>query len=170
MTLQPAGISNIVPGAPKRVAEFFAPATSFLTILVMWMNHHNMFNYVKRLNRRFMILNGLLLMFVTLTPFTTLLVSEHLLDSNATVSAATYAGIFFLLSLVWNVFWHLASDNFRLLSKGVSANQIAKVKRQYYVGPMLYAVAFFASFLSGLVSVVLINSNSCFLRHNSNDW
>jgi membrane-anchored glycerophosphoryl diester phosphodiesterase (GDPDase) len=88
----------------------------------------------------------------------------------STVSAATYAGIFFLLSLVWNVLWHLASDNFRLLGKEVSANQIAKVKRQYYVGPMLYAVAFFTSFLSGLVSVVLINSNSCFLRHNSNDW
>ena len=27
----------------------------------MWMNHHNMFNYVKRVSREFMLLNGLLL-------------------------------------------------------------------------------------------------------------
>jgi uncharacterized membrane protein len=58
------GFSNMFRGFINEWPSFFALATSFLTILVMWMNHHNMFNYVKRLNRRFMFLNGLLLMFV----------------------------------------------------------------------------------------------------------
>ncbi len=34
------------------------------------MNHHNMFNYIRRIDREFMLLNGMLLFFITLTPFT----------------------------------------------------------------------------------------------------
>jgi uncharacterized membrane protein len=88
---------------------FFAFATSFLTVLVMWMNHHNMFNYITKVSREFMLLNGLLLFFVVLTPFTTLLISEHLLSADATVAAAVYAGSFFLLGVAWNILWHNAS-------------------------------------------------------------
>ena len=32
---------------------FFAFVTSFTTILIMWMNHHNMFNYISRIDREF---------------------------------------------------------------------------------------------------------------------
>ncbi len=52
---------------------FFAFFTSFISILVMWINHHNMFNYIRRLSREFTLLNGLVLMFLVLYPFTTLL-------------------------------------------------------------------------------------------------
>ncbi len=150
------GMADMAQGLLAEWPSFFALATSFLTILVMWMNHHNMFNYIARLNRRFMFLNGLLLMFITLTPFTTLLVSEHLLDSNATVSAAVYAGTFFLLSVVWNVLWHHAADHARLTGKEVSRAQITAIKRQYYVAPSLYALSFLISFIDALTSVILI--------------
>ena len=59
----------------------------------MWMNHHNMFNYIRRIDRRFMFLNGLLLLFVTLTPFTTSLVAEHLLYSDSRTAGAVYSRI-----------------------------------------------------------------------------
>ncbi len=150
------GYSDMLQGLLAEWPSFFALATSFLTILVLWMNHHNMFNYVSRLNRRFMFLNGLLLMFITLTPFTTLLVSEHLLDEHAAASAATYSGTFLLLGIVWNVLWHHAADKQRLLGHDVSLKEILRIKRWYYVGPALYGVAFLVSFVSALASVVLI--------------
>src|SRR6266571_8498383 len=38
------------------VAAFFAFVTSFVSVLIMWMNHHNMFNYIRKIDRRLMLL------------------------------------------------------------------------------------------------------------------
>ncbi len=101
--------SSLLVGLLNEWPAFFAFIASFIGILVMWINHHNMFNYIKRLSREFMLLNGLLLLFVVLTPFTTLLVSEHLLRSDAAIAAIIYSACFFGLSIFWNVAWHNAS-------------------------------------------------------------
>ncbi len=130
--------------------------TSFITVLIMWMNHHNMFNYIRRIDRRFMFLNGLLLLFVTLTSFTTSLVAEHIVYSDARTAAAVYSGAFLLLALAWNVLWRHASTNHRLLGKHVTDSQAQGITRQYYVGPLFYALAFLVALLSGLASVVVI--------------
>jgi uncharacterized membrane protein len=150
------GISDLAQGLLQEWPSFFALATSFLTILVMWMNHHNMFLYIERIDRRFMFQNGLLLLFVTIIPFTTMLVSEHLLGINAITAGALYAGIFLALSIVWNNLWHFAVDDFRLVSKGISASQLKKIKRDYYVAPAMYGTAFVVAFISPIASIVII--------------
>ncbi len=115
-----------------------------------------MFNYVKRVSREFMLLNGLLLSFVTLTPFTTLLVSEHLLHADANVAAAFYSGSFFLLGVVWNILWHNASHHHNLISENVPPSQIKRIARQYVIGPIFYGVAFMVAFVNAFACVVLI--------------
>src|SRR5437016_4584705 len=40
---------------------YLAFVTSFVSILIMWTNHHNMFKYIKRTDSNFLLLNGLLL-------------------------------------------------------------------------------------------------------------
>src|SRR5215472_17122787 len=57
---------------------FFAFVTSFATILIMWVNHHNMFTFIKRIDTNLLFLNGLLLFFIVLTAFTTQLVADHI--------------------------------------------------------------------------------------------
>src|SRR5579871_4162587 len=42
---------------------------SFITVLIMWTNHHKLFRLIGRSNNTFLMINGLLLMFVTLVPF-----------------------------------------------------------------------------------------------------
>ncbi len=135
---------------------FFAFVTSFITILIMWMNHHNMFNYIRRVDREFMLLNGVLLLFVTLTPFTTLLVASHILNSDANTAAVVYAGQFFLLAIAWNILWRYASNNHRLLGKDVAISQVEGVTRQYYVAPLFYTLALIVAFFSALAGVVTI--------------
>src|SRR2546427_9776998 len=93
---------SLFNGLKQAWPSFFALVTSFVTILIMWMNHHNMFNYIRRIDRRLMLFNGVLLLFVVLTPYTTMLVADHISDADANSAAAVYAGTFFLLSLVWN--------------------------------------------------------------------
>src|SRR6266498_5161136 len=114
---------------------FFAFVTSFVTVLIMWMNHHNMFNYIRRVDRRLMLLNGLLLLFVVLTPFTTLLVANHISAADQNVAAAVYAGNFLLVSIVWNGLWRYVSSGHRLLGTEVTEAQVRTITNQYFVAP-----------------------------------
>ncbi len=148
--------SALLQGLVDEWPNFFAFVTSFLSVLIMWINHHNMFNYIKRLSREFMLLNGLLLLFVVITPFTTLLISEHLLQSDANVAATIYSGSFFLLSIVWNFLWYDASHHHNLISEKVPAAQIKRVAREYIFGPIVYGAAIIVGFFNGVASFVLI--------------
>ena len=135
---------------------FFALFTSFLTVLIMWVNHHNMFHYIQRIDKRFMFLNGLLMLFIVLTPFTTSLVAEHVLSADAWMAAAIYSGTFLLLAIVWNVLWRYSSTGHRLLRSSVTKEHARTITRQYAVAPISYLSALAVSFVSGLAGLVVV--------------
>src|SRR5512132_2117231 len=54
--------------------SYLAFIASFATIGVMWINHHKLFTLIKRSDDVLLILNVILLLGVTLTPFPTALV------------------------------------------------------------------------------------------------
>jgi len=56
--------------------QYFAYVVSFLTIGIMWMNHHTLLAHVNRVNRPLLVLNLLLLMGVVAIPFPTELVAS----------------------------------------------------------------------------------------------
>src|SRR6266702_4563214 len=77
----------LLQGLFDECPAFLAFGISFTTILVMWMNHHNMFTYINRIDGPFMLLNGLLLLATTLIPFTTSLVADHIQSAAVPESA-----------------------------------------------------------------------------------
>lgn len=94
---------------------YFAFATIFLTILVMWINHHRLFRNIKYSNHTLLLINGLLLMVITFIPFPTSLLAEYIEHRDARISAAVYSGTFVLLALLFNLLWRYASGGGRLL-------------------------------------------------------
>lgn len=151
-----ASSTSLFQGLLGEWPTFFAFVTSFSTILIMWMNHHNLFNYISRIDREFMLLNGALLFFVTLTPFTTSLVATHILSNDSNTAAVVYSGSFFLLAIVWNVLWRYASNELRLLGSHVTPSQAKGITRQYRFAPPFYAVALGTAFINALASVAVI--------------
>jgi uncharacterized membrane protein len=150
------GGGSLLQGLLNQWPEFFAFVTSFATILIMWVGHHEMFNAIGRMDRGFMFLNGILLFFVTLTPFTTSLVANHIASSDSRTAAAVYAGSFLLLSLSWGI---LGRHVFRkkLLRDFATAEDFIRTQtRGAFIGLAFYALAFALAFLSGIASVVLI--------------
>jgi uncharacterized membrane protein len=147
---------NLLNGLLGEWPAFFAFFTSFLSVLIMWVNHHNMFSYIRGVDTRFIFLNGFLLLTVTLNPFTTLLVAHHILDSNAKTAAGVYSGVFLFLAVAWNVLWRYASKEHRLLSGTVTDEHIKKMNRDYNLGLLLYVVAFALAFVNGLASIVAV--------------
>jgi uncharacterized membrane protein len=161
--VQAAGQSqSLLSGLFAEWPTFLAFFTSFLSVLVMWVNHHNMFSYIKGIDTRFLFLNGFLLLTVTLNPFTTSLVADHLLDKNANTAAGVYSGVFFLLSIAWYALWRYASKEHRLLSRVVTDDDVKKLNRDYHMGLLLYVTAFALAFVSGLASFLAILASAAF--------
>jgi TMEM175 potassium channel family protein len=150
------GGGSLLKGLVDQWPIFFAFVTSFMTILIMWVGHHEMFTYIVRADRRFMYLNGFLLFFVTLTPFTTSLVADHIVSSDSNTAAAVYSGIFLLLGVAWNLVWRYASGPHKLLSRDLTAAELKSFTRNFYVGPICYAAALLIALVSGIASVALI--------------
>ncbi|HEV3096342.1 MAG TPA: TMEM175 family protein, partial [Candidatus Dormibacteraeota bacterium] len=62
----PGGLLHALLGAWPKYAAYVA---SFLTIGVMWLNHHGMFSRLVRIDRALSFLNLLLLMVIVFLPF-----------------------------------------------------------------------------------------------------
>jgi len=146
--------SNLATGLVQEWPVFFAFLTSFLTILIMWVNHHNMFNYIRKIDVTFMFLNGFLLLAVTLTPFTTMLVGDHITSSDASTAAVVYSGAFILLSVSWNLSWRHASKGHRLIPASITDEQIRGVDRIFNIGTVLYLVVFALAFVNGFAGIL----------------
>jgi len=149
------GNGNLLQGLLDQWPVFFGYLTSFLTILVMWVGHHQLFNFVRRIDRRFMFLNGFLLLFVTLTPFTTSLVADHILSKDSQIAGVIYASDFLCLSVIWgNLARHARLKN--LLAPDGGDAGIRNQSRGAVIGFSFYAIALGVAFFSGIASVALI--------------
>jgi len=88
--------------------QYAAYVVSFLTIGIMWMNHHTLFGHVRRIDRWLLVLNLLLLMGVVAIPFPTALVAEHLTGpekAGGSVAAVVYGAVMIAISLCYNAIW-----------------------------------------------------------------
>ncbi len=135
---------------------FLAFFNSFATILIIWMNHHNLFGHITRTNPLFMLLNGLLLLCVTFLPFPTSLVAEYYGHTGQSAAAILYSGTFLMMAFAFNLLWRYASHRHKLLNKSVTTEQVKTINRQYLVGPIFYGLAFIFAFVHVTASLLLI--------------
>lgn len=122
--------------------NYLAFITSFLTILIMWVNHHRLFKMFKRADHILLMLNGFLLMGITVVPFTSALLAEYIANgADAQVAATVYAAVFVVIALCFNRVWFYAAEKRRLIDPAVPQEWVEAVNRAYRFGPLLYVVA-----------------------------
>lgn len=128
---------------------------SFVFVCVMWMNHHGLFLLIERTNGRLKLANGLLLLGTMLVPFVTQDLLRYLGTPAGATAAAIYSGAYVLISLAYNLTWHVAAKDRRLLRPGVSDAQIRTVYRGYLAGLPLFLAATALAFVNPFLSVGL---------------
>jgi uncharacterized membrane protein len=84
---------------------YFAYVVSFLTIGIMWMNHHTIMGHITRVDRPLLVVNLFLLMGVVAIPFPTAVVAEHLVHSGGAAAAVTYGLVMIFISLGFAGLW-----------------------------------------------------------------
>jgi uncharacterized membrane protein len=120
--------------------SYFAFATSFFTVLIMWVHHHVIFKLVRCTDIPLLFANGFLLMLVTLVPFPTAVVAEYLRTPAAAAACTFYAGFFVLISLgFWILLW--AAFRTRVVDPEASPAAIQRLRRSYALGPPCYLAA-----------------------------
>jgi uncharacterized membrane protein len=76
---------------------------SFFFIGIMWVNHHRLFNHIRRSDNGLLFLNLLLLLGITVVPFPTALLAAHYGTADRTVAAAVFNGTYVVLAVFFNV-------------------------------------------------------------------
>jgi uncharacterized membrane protein len=129
--------------------SYFGYVVSFLTIGVMWINHHHMFKDIARVDHTLLVLNLLLLLSIAFVPFPTAVVAEYIREGEHQREAAlTYGATFVVIAVCFDVFWLYASRGMRLIDEHVSTARIASRTRRYLPGPLMYAAGLPLAFVS----------------------
>jgi uncharacterized membrane protein len=87
---------NLAQALRGQWPSYLAYLLSFLTILNLWVNHHNIFHYISRTDHWFLFINGLLLLGVCVLPFPTALLAQYFTTDPFTATLV-YAGVFTLV-------------------------------------------------------------------------
>ncbi len=135
--------------------SYLAYATSFLTIGIMWINHHTVFRQLGEVDHRFLFINLGLLMCISFVPFPTTLLADYAWGGDGTAAALAYGITLTITAIFFNLLWRYAVWNNRLISPDANPQEVSGISRAYLPGPFMYGLATAVALLSPEASAAL---------------
>jgi uncharacterized membrane protein len=136
--------------------QYFAYVVSFLTIGIMWMNHHTILAHVARVDRPLLVLNLLLLMGIVAIPFPTALVADNLTHAGGTAAVVTYGLVMIAISCGFAGLWIYVVTHAPALGATVPPDALRQSIPGFTGGLAVYAGAtLIAAFLSPLAALII---------------
>jgi uncharacterized membrane protein len=135
--------------------SYLAYVTSFLTIGIIWMNHHHTVSLLGHANRTMLFINNILLMTIAFLPFPTKLVADYLRRDGEGAATLAYTATFVVMAAMHQVWWQYARRNRRLIADGVPDSALRAVDRAYAPGVAMYGLCFVIALFSPLTAVLL---------------
>ena len=140
---------------------YLAYAVSFLTIGIMWVNHHMLFNLFERVDRPLMLINIFLLMLIAFAPFPTRVVAEFARsDEDRRAAALLYGITMTITAILFFALWIYGSR--RALRPDADPRVVSGITRSYLPGAPLYATATVIAFANSTASLVIFGSLAVF--------
>lgn len=134
--------------------SYTAYAISFMTIGIIWVNHHTVMAQIGRVDRTFMFINLVLLMVVAFSPYPTRVLADTLRDGSK-AAAFDYGATFVLMSISYAALWFYAIRNGRLLAADADPKTVSGISRAFRPGTAMYITAMLSSLVSAYLAVVL---------------
>jgi uncharacterized membrane protein len=122
---------------------YAAYVVSFLTIGIIWINHHVMIGRLREADRTILFLNLLLLMAIAVLPFVTKLMAEYLRKSSGQhLAAAIYSGAFLVMGVFFAVLnAHILLAKHHRLATPLSEERRRQILSRAAAGVIPYAIA-----------------------------
>ena len=132
----PGGLLAALLAAWPKYAAYVA---SFLTIGVMWINHHGLFERIARINRALTFLNLLLLMAIVFLPFSTAQLGINILvPGDANTAASFYALNAVVIAIFFSAVWTYTLMHPDLLAPDVDRQAAMRSWPRFSVGLVGY--------------------------------
>ncbi len=149
----PVSTGRLGAALTRQWPTYTAYLISFVFIGIMWVNHHRLFNHIRRSDNGLMFLNLLLLLGVSVVPFPTALIAAHYYSPGRTLAAAVFNGTYVLIAVFFNILWtHIVRSG---LLDSATQESAEAISRQYAVGPISYLICFALTWVSVPASLIV---------------
>lgn len=153
----PAGPGSLAHRLGEQWPNYAAYVVSFLTIGVIWINHHAMLQRLVSVDHAILVLNLLLLLTIGILPFSTALMAEYLdASSGENLAAVIYGGSFLLMSLAFFAMQrHVLLSKQHLRQDHLTPAVRQAVLRRNAIGLLPYAVATVGGIVSPFLTLAI---------------
>lgn len=135
--------------------SYVAYAVSFTTIGIIWINHHTFMHQIARVDRLFLVINVLFLMFIAFIPFPTRLLALYVRSDGGEAAALAYGLTLTSTAILFNAMWRYAAHRQRLLRQDADPAAVRGISRSYLFGPISYLTATLVALVNPLASGAL---------------
>jgi len=142
--------------------SYIGYVVNFVTIGIIWINHHTVMAQIGKVDRLFLLLNIGLLLCVAFIPFPTRLVTEHFRSDGARAAALVYGVTATAAAIFFSAIWFYASVGARLLRDDHDPRIVKGITRSYLPRPWIYLAATLVAFVSPTASIVLFGAIAVF--------
>jgi uncharacterized membrane protein len=151
--VEPGGLSGALL---ERWPSYATYVVSFLTIGIIWVNHHAVMDRIKSVNRPLLFLNLVFLMAVAVIPFPTALLADYLqAGHDERLAAAVYGVTMAVMGIAFGLIWAYAVLSDDLLHQGVDPDRARRSLMIFAAGNPLYLLAIGVSLLSAEVALAI---------------
>src|SRR5438132_3350733 len=153
-----------LPAALLRLWPAYAAyLVSFLTIGIIWVNHHTLLEHCRRVDRRFLYLNLLLLVAVGIVPFPTSLVDRYILSEHGAAAALVVYGIgAVLIAIAFSGVFFYATHDGRLVGDAAAARRLRREGRLFPIGLGAYPLGIALAFVAPIASLAVYGLTALF--------
>jgi uncharacterized membrane protein len=150
------GSGALWPQLLEQWPSYFGYLVSFLTIGIIWVNHHALFALVKRVDRPILFLNLLLLLVVSVIPFPTALLGQWIVDAQqGPVAAAILGCVYLLMGLTFGGIWFYAFLHHELARPDVDRSAARASIPRFTIGNAVYVLGIGLAFVSPVISLAV---------------
>jgi TMEM175 potassium channel family protein len=147
--------ANLLRAVAHNWPIYLAYATSFWSIGLAWIIHHQIFRAMRRFDHALLLINSLLLLVIALIPHPTAIVAQYLRDpAQRRYALMIYSGAWLTIAILLNLLWWYARTR-TLLARDVTPELTKRMSRRLLPGPPLYLVAFVLAYFSFSATLVM---------------
>jgi uncharacterized membrane protein len=141
-------LKSLIKIIPSMVAFIF----SFMNIMVFWMNHDSISMVTRYFDRKITFLNIIFLLFISLVPFTSRLISEY---PDSFIAISIYGIVLMLCSIIATIMYRHIAFKTDMMMKEVSMKSRKKVWKRIVFSPFIYLFAIIAGWFHVYIPIFI---------------
>lgn len=147
---------GLFPALVQAWPAYASYAVSFITIGIIWLNHHAIFHHLRRVDRALQVLNLLLLMIVAVIPFPTAILAKYLESGHdQAVAGAVYGVTMTAMGAAFGSLWMYVLWKDDLRASIIPTARKRSLLLRFALGTPIYATGIGVAFVSAKLSLLI---------------